>query len=1185
MLGDLFNDEEEEFETGDSHILPSYKRKGDSCAADLDLPPLPRADCNFVGLSNQGATCYMNSLLQVCYMTPEFRREVFMLPLESIDSGIITGQKFEILSALQQLFANLQGLDQRWIGTEQLTAAFRWEKGEQGHQHDIQELNRVLFDVIDRALMGTPCEGLTSQLYRGKYVHQIICQTCSYCSEREEEFCDMIVPVKGLKGVDESFQEMIQVENLDGSNQYFCESCTSKQDATKGLKVRTFPPILTLSLNRFDFDYETLERKKITSRFEFPLELNVNNYREFSDDDNLKDRDENIYELFGVVIHRGTAHGGHYHCYLRDTLKQGNWYDVSEKLDEEEKKKKESEDETKKNEEVKPTEEKDEKVEDQEQEQETGKKGKKKKNKNKNKNKAKKEDKPHYEPENKYDKVEFPIAFKSDQLAEGWYDFNDNNVTPIPFNRLQKQFGGSNETGYILIYRSKTLSKLYGNEMPDIPVYLQEAIKAQTAANELERQKYEEAKNRIKVILQPQSLFEQIGEHNLYCYKDSKEVESQEVTIETTLSSTVAEFKSLVATTLGSSPSFQDYTLDANKMQLIQVYPWHNGFIKAEKRLIDEEKCLKEAEVRHQTCWMVLQSEEEITPALRDLLLENAGPAEISLRVFGEDIVMWGNQGWPLEKLESIIEERSGLPPNKQRIRILRDGRLVSVRSNSLVTDHEPVSLYDFGIRHKSEVVIELKEEDDEEEELQQANKESIHPENGTSETVPKPDSDDPNDGVNCTILVNDEEDKQEIDQTIVPLKWTIKEVTDFLKKKYGVDIKEVCRLRNMYKNTLYCIEELNTSLKALGFDEGGMRLQLERGEVPNVGLTTIRVSVDPKERVTDVFLKDIETVEELKKAACQAFNLDPAEHKLYTTDWADDPSNPLVKENISIRKAKISDGSLILIKPKGEFTTAELYHLRFFLTKTGHHEDCTEFGTLTVQNSITLRELKEKIIALELFPEQNLSSTKRLRLRERTKLNFFGKIYRGEEFTLKKIGMNPDARIVCQILPEEEDLDVRTLVLLAARRDVEKRDYHEPKEIIFTFSQMPNIADLRSKLAELAPGASPEDIQCAKYFPYLFEWHHLDESVYNQDTANQKRKKKNDPLLNLKKAPILMEDGDLIGYRLKTDHPDIEDDFQREKDKELKKKYEQLKREVQKDIGKGKVSRAEVAVKIYTDF
>ena len=53
------------------------RMRGANCAATLPAPPEPRQDSNFVGLSNQGATCYLNSLIQVCFNTPELRAALF----------------------------------------------------------------------------------------------------------------------------------------------------------------------------------------------------------------------------------------------------------------------------------------------------------------------------------------------------------------------------------------------------------------------------------------------------------------------------------------------------------------------------------------------------------------------------------------------------------------------------------------------------------------------------------------------------------------------------------------------------------------------------------------------------------------------------------------------------------------------------------------------------------------------------------------------------------------------------------------------------------------------------------------------------------------------------------------------------------------------------------------------------
>ena len=41
---------------------------------------------------------------------------------------------------------------------------------------------------------------------------------------------------------------------------------------------------------------------------------------------NNPNEDTYMYELKSIVIHRGGAHGGHYFAFIKDDLKEGNWY-------------------------------------------------------------------------------------------------------------------------------------------------------------------------------------------------------------------------------------------------------------------------------------------------------------------------------------------------------------------------------------------------------------------------------------------------------------------------------------------------------------------------------------------------------------------------------------------------------------------------------------------------------------------------------------------------------------------------------------------------------------------------------------------------------------------------------------------------------------------------------------------
>lgn len=61
-----------------------------------------RSTAGYVGLVNQAMTCYLNSLLQALYMTPEFRNALYNWEFDGIDASK------NIPYQLQKLFLNLQ---------------------------------------------------------------------------------------------------------------------------------------------------------------------------------------------------------------------------------------------------------------------------------------------------------------------------------------------------------------------------------------------------------------------------------------------------------------------------------------------------------------------------------------------------------------------------------------------------------------------------------------------------------------------------------------------------------------------------------------------------------------------------------------------------------------------------------------------------------------------------------------------------------------------------------------------------------------------------------------------------------------------------------------------------------------------------------------------------------------------
>ncbi|KAG2262767.1 hypothetical protein Bca52824_069846, partial [Brassica carinata] len=102
-----------------------------------------KKETGFVGLKNQGATCYMNSLLQTLYHIPYFRKAVYHMPTTENDAPTAS-----IPLALQSLFYKLQYNDTS-VATKELTKSFGWDTYDSFMQHDVQELNRVLSEKLE----------------------------------------------------------------------------------------------------------------------------------------------------------------------------------------------------------------------------------------------------------------------------------------------------------------------------------------------------------------------------------------------------------------------------------------------------------------------------------------------------------------------------------------------------------------------------------------------------------------------------------------------------------------------------------------------------------------------------------------------------------------------------------------------------------------------------------------------------------------------------------------------------------------------------------------------------------------------------------------------------------------------------------------------------------------------------
>ncbi|XP_040887032.1 ubiquitin carboxyl-terminal hydrolase 47-like isoform X2 [Toxotes jaculatrix] len=251
------------------------------------------------GLINQGATCYLNSVLQVLFMTKDFREAVKRHTKKNHDSESIDHH-------LTTLFDDLS---KRTTHTFNITRMLGISR-EYIQQDAAECLEKIL---------GSLTSTEASQLFQGQLIHKNTCSSCGKETKTHDPFWSLTLELvesdKKAYTVMDGLEKYFRPKEIKGPNQMYCDSCDAKADSTTEFVVKHHPEILTLLLKRFKFDFRRRENVKIKSSVVVPYTLQISEHQ--------------TYELYGYVEHYGSLKGGHYTATVR-SQDDNEWYNFND---------------------------------------------------------------------------------------------------------------------------------------------------------------------------------------------------------------------------------------------------------------------------------------------------------------------------------------------------------------------------------------------------------------------------------------------------------------------------------------------------------------------------------------------------------------------------------------------------------------------------------------------------------------------------------------------------------------------------------------------------------------------------------------------------------------------------------------------------------------------------------------
>lgn len=186
-------------------------------------------------------------------------------------------------------------------------------------QNDAGEFYDKVLDAIEQAFK---LEGLAYEdCFSGQSCTLKKCLHCHHTSKTQlDTFSRLELMVRNESELKQSLRECLdafaQPEVLSGDNKVDCDVCKLRSETTFTHCVSRLPPYLFILPKRFTYDLERNATVKLDHYISFEAEINLQSLTEEYITHGSGGEDV-VYDLTGILIHKGKAGGGHYYSFVK----------------------------------------------------------------------------------------------------------------------------------------------------------------------------------------------------------------------------------------------------------------------------------------------------------------------------------------------------------------------------------------------------------------------------------------------------------------------------------------------------------------------------------------------------------------------------------------------------------------------------------------------------------------------------------------------------------------------------------------------------------------------------------------------------------------------------------------------------------------------------------------------------